>query len=127
MLKQFKIKADVNTERSLVHVCVFALMYLKWHVLPTSFVLRRAELGFQKGLCTHTHTHKYIGVHTPTQCTWSQLAGKCLDTLCVLTPLASEHLLSIRVADRQVTLRRRHSEIEREESDGKEVQTLDFL
>lgn len=52
--------------RMLVHVCVFALMYLKWHVLPTSFVLRRAELGFQKGLCTHTHTQIHRRAHSHT-------------------------------------------------------------
>lgn len=111
-IERFKTKwsmYSLQTPPSLVHVCVFALMRRKRQRLPTSFVLYRAEFGFQKGLRTHTHTN-YRGAHSPTHCSRSQLVSKCEDTLCVLTPLASEHLLTIRVAGRRVTLWRSRRE-----------------
>lgn len=106
--KNSRQKGDVKTLNAplLVHVCVFALMHLKQLTAPANlFSPTGQSLAFRK-VSLHTRTHKYTAMHTPTQCSWSQLASKCY----VLTPLASEDSLSIRGAHRHITSWRRQWE-----------------
>lgn len=82
--EEFKTRrsmCSLQTPPSLVDVCVFALMPCKWQRLPTSFVLYRAEFGFQKGLRTHTHgnTEACTLPHTVLGVNWQVNAR----TLCV--------------------------------------------